>query len=298
MTYNIKNATFVIAFAALMMTIPFATGTVFADEIDANLDANCGFSTSALAGLDFGSFTADQDAATVGEQEVQLTPVPDTVASARVSVTVDDWFGVGTRASGTITLASAAVGDTVTIGTTDYDAIAGPTSGTNWDQRGDDIADAAELAAAIRGNEGTVYKVSTAGTNVVTVNTVSRGTAQNTVVLSEDTTGSTIITRDSAASTSTNVLNGAVDTPQLIMDGETTKFDMNVGSTASNTYNNLRSVITLGTAQEVLGGTNPAQNIFFALQIDPASATFSNLPYDGALTQEITVTVESACDGT
>jgi len=38
----------------------------FADEVDANLDASCGFTTANLASLDFGSFSPDDAAATVG----------------------------------------------------------------------------------------------------------------------------------------------------------------------------------------------------------------------------------------
>jgi len=211
---------------------------------------------------------------------------------------VADWKTIGTRANGTITLASANAADSVTVGSNTYDAVASATSGTDWDQRGDDIADAVELAAAIRATDSANFKVSTAGSAIVTVNTVARGTAQNTVVLSEDTSGARIVTADDANNAGTNVVNGAVNTPLTIMNGDTTKFDMLVGSTATDTYANKVSVIAVDSSQEVLGGTNPTQNIFFALMINPLSATFSNLPYDGAVTQEITVTVESACDRT
>jgi hypothetical protein len=268
--------------------MPFATGAVFAEDLDANLSATCGFSTSNIATVDFGTFSISDDADEVGEVEVQLAPVSGSSASARVSVTVADWFGAGTRATGTLTLSGMAVTETVVVGSETYTAVSEAPGANEFDISGDDISDAANLAAVIRATDAANFKVSTAGTNVVTIDSVERGTAGNSLTL----------TGDTGATASGATLAGASDTLQLIMDGETTKFDMNVGSTISDTYANKRSVITLETAQEVLGGTNPAENIFFALMIDPESATFSNLPYDGPLTQTITVTVESACDGT
>ncbi len=297
MTYKIKNATIVFAFAAVLLAWPMAASNVHADIVDANMNVECGFSTTNLAAVDFGNFVPTDTASTVGEEEIQLTG--NGASSARVFLTVEDWVTIGTRASGTITLLAADAADSVTVGTQTYDAVASATSGTDWDQRGDDAADAFELASVIRATDAANFKVSTGGTAVVTVNTVARGTAANGAVLSEDTTGSTIITRDSAGVTTENDMDGAVSTALSIMNGDTTKFDILVGGTTTDTYANKRSITTVGTAEEVLGGTTE-ENIFFALMIDPASATFAAaaLPYDGAVTQDITIAVDSACDGT
>lgn len=289
MTYNAKNSTIVFAFVAMMMAAPLSISNAFGDEIDANMDNTCGFDTSSLAGLDFGTFDpTDSESGNALEQEVQLTPVTDTSASARVQITVADWFGVGTRASGTLTMSSdIGAGIDVVLGSNTYSSISGATSGLNFQSDGNAVADAQELATAIRAADSTV-NVSTSGTNVVTIENIIRGTAGNSVTL----TGAVGVTA------SDTTLTTGDNTPQLIMDGETTKFDLNVGSTASDTYANKVAVVTLGSSQEVLGGTDPEQNIFIAMEIDPVTATFQNLPYDGPLTQEITITVETACDGT
>lgn len=291
MTYTKTNATFVIAFTALMMAMPFATGTVFAEEMDANLNAACGFTTTAAESVDFGTFAAADNAATVGEEDLVLPFVVGSTASARVQLTFADWFGTGTRAAGTVTLVGVADTETITIGTNAYTATTGASSGTSFNISGDDAADALELATRVRATDAATFKVSTAGTNVVSLVAQVRGTGGNALALAETVT-------DAGTVLSGATLAGASSTPQLIMDGETTKFTPSITGAVSNSYAAKTGITTLGTSQEVLGGTNPAANIDIALMIDPASATFSNLPYDGPLTQTITITVEAACDGT
>lgn len=292
------------AFAALLLVWPVAISQANAEEIDASMSSTCGFTLGNIGtGVNFGAFDSGDDAAAVGEVEVELDFVADSFGSARVFVTVADWKTVGTRATGTIELTGATdtSSDSVTIGGETYDAHATTTAANQFDISGSDVDDAVELAAAVRLTDAANFAVSTVGTNVVTVETIARGTAQNTgTVLSEDTTGARIVTKDSTGTTTSNDMDGAVDTALTIMNGDTTKFDMNVGSSITDTYANKRSVVAVDASQAVLGGTDPTKNIFFALMIDPASATFtaSSLPYDGAITQEITVTVEAACDGT
>jgi hypothetical protein len=288
MTLQKKNAIIVFAFTALMMAMPFATGTVFAEEMDANLNSVCGFTTSSAGSVNFGSFNADADAATVGEEDVVLPPLVGSTASARVQLTFADWFGTGTLATGTLTLLGMAATETVVVGSETYTAVSGAAGANEFDIDGNDIADATNLAAVIRATDAANFKVSTAGTAVVTIDSVVRGTAGNSLTL----------TGDTGATASGATLAGGSATPQLIMDGETTKFTTSIVAAQDTTYAAKTAITTLGTSQEVLGGTNPAANIHLALMIDPASATFSNLPYDGPLTQTITITVEAACDGT
>jgi hypothetical protein len=288
MTFTKTNATFVIAFTALMMAMPFATGTVFAEEMDASLNAACGFTTASAGSVDFGTFAATENAASVGEEDVVLPFVVGSTASARVQLTFADWFGTGTRAAGTLTLVSVAAAETVVVGTQTYTAVAGAPGALQFTIDGNDAADALSLATIIRSTDAATFKVSTAGTNVVSLVAQVRGTGGNALTL----------TGDTGATASDTTLTGASATPQLIMDGETTKFTPSIVSAQTTTYAAKTAITTLGTSQEVLGGTNPAANIHLALMIDPASATFSNLPYDGPLTQTITITVEAACDGT
>lgn len=291
MTYNNKNTSIVFAFAFLLMVMPFATGNAFAAEMDANINSLCGFTTTSAESINFGAFDPSQDAATVGEEDAEFPAVSGATASARVQVTFEDWFGTGTRATGSVTLVNVVDTETITVGTNAYTATTGASSGTSFNINGDDAADALELANQIRTTDAATFAVSTASTNTVTINAVTRGTAGNSLVL-EETAG------DVGTLLSGATLAGANDTPILIMDGETTKFTWSSSAAQSTTYAAKSAITTLGVSQEVLGGTDPAGSVHLALMIDPASAVFSNLPYDGAITQTITITVESACDGT
>jgi len=294
MTY--KTNTVVFAFAAMLMVMPLANSNAFGEEIDASLDADCGFTVTSAENINFGSFGAADNALAVGEEDAVFPSVLGTTASAIVSLSVADWFGTGTRATGTIELTGATVStDTVTVGSNTYLPVASTTSGLNFDNRGDDIADAKELAIAIRAQDSN-FNVSTSGTSTVSVEYKTRGTGGNTIELSE--VGTNIVTKDSGDVTTTNVVNGASSTPQKIMDGDTTKFTWDKTAAQNTSYLNKVGVITVGTPQEVMGSTVPGGNVHLAIMIDPASATFSNLPYDGPLTQAITITVNSACNGT
>ncbi len=294
---NKQNTIAVFAFAALLMAMPLATGNVYGEEMDANLNASCGFSTANAENINFGSFSSTDVAATVGEEDAVFGAIAGSTASARVSVTVGDWYGTGTRATGTITLSSVSATDTVTVGTNTYTAVAGSASTLQFSIDGTDAADATALASIIRSTDSSNFNVSTGGSSTVDVQYIPRGTAGNSVVLSE--TGDGMVTKDSTSAIAT-ALSGASDTVQKIMAGDTTKFTWSSTATQDTTYANKVAVTTVSTAQEILGGTDPNGSLYLAIMIDPSSATFetANLPYDGALTQLITITVESACDGT
>jgi hypothetical protein len=301
MTYNTKNATIVIAFAAVLLAWPMAAQNAFAgDIVDANMNAECGFSTTNLASLDFGNFVpTDSESGNALEQEIQLDQ--NGASSARVLITIEDWVTIGTRASGEIEILGApTLDDEVVVGAKTYLAKTTGATGQQFDIGATNAETALNLATAIRTEDAANFKVSTAGTAIVTVNTVARGTALNTgTVLSEDTAGARIETRDSGDVTTTNDMDGAVDTALTIMDGDTTKYSILVGSTATSAYGAKVPILTVGAAQEALGGTTE-ENIYLALEIDPATATFNAaaLPYDGAITQDITIAVDAACDGT
>lgn len=288
MTYNTKNTTFVFAFAALMMVMPLTTGIAFAEEMDASLNAACGFTTTSAGSINFGSFDAGDSASTVGEEDAVFPAVVGATTSARVQVSFADWFGIGTRAGGSLTLVNVADTETVAIGSQTYTATTSASSGTNFNINGNDAADALELADRVRATDSANIRVSTTGTNILTLQAENRGTGGNSLTLTESVAD---------AGTVLTAFSGAVDTPQLVMDGETTKFTWDADSAQTTTYAAKSAITTLGTSQEVLGGTDPAGSVFLALMIDPTSAVFG-ASYDGPITQTITITVESACDGT
>jgi len=302
MTYKIRNISIVFAFAALMLAMPLATPNAQAETVDANLGGICGFTTTNLESADFGTFTRIQSEDTTDfEEAITLTAGASNTASARVLITVADWFTTGTGATGTIQITDnglTADTDSVTVGAKTYLAKTTGASGDEFDIGANAVATAQNLATAIRASDSANYRLSTGGTDTITLETVAKN--DNNDVLSENTGGARIETKDSAASTGTNVLNGAVSTPVLIIDGENTKFAFSASSSPTGAYSSKVSTVTLGTAQEVLGGTVPANNVFMTIEIDPDSATYNGaaLPYIGPITQLITISVESACDGT
>jgi len=302
MTYNIKNITIVFAFAALMLAMPLATPNVQAETVDANLGGLCGFTTSGIESLDFGTFTrTDSESGDGLEEVITLGAIGTNTMSTRVSITVADWFTTGTGATGTIQITDnglTADSDTVTVGAKTYTAKTSGATGTQFDIGANAVETAKNLATAIRTQDAANYRVSTGGTDIISLETVAKN--DNDDVLSENTSGAKIETKDGSASTSTNVLNGGTSTPTLIIDGETTKFAFSKTSSPTGAYSGKVSTVTLGSPQEVLGSTTPANGIFMAIEIDPATATFNAaaLPYTGPITQLITITVEAACDGT
>lgn len=300
MTYKIKNITIVFAFAAMMLAMPLAIPNAQAETVDANLGGVCGFTTTALESADFGTFTRLQSEDTTDfEEAITLTAGASNTMSARVLVTVADWFTTGTGATGTAEfLLQPEVDDELVVGAKTYLAKAGGAAGDQYNIGANIVETALNAATAIRASDSANYRLSTAGTATISFETVAKN--DNNDVLSEDTGGVRIETKDSTASTVNNILSGAVSTPVLIIDGENTKFAFSSASSPSGAYSAKVATVTLGTAQEVLGGTVPANAVFMTIEIDPDSATYNAaaLPYVGPITQLITVSVESACDGT
>lgn len=302
MTYKIRNISIVFAFAALMLAMPLATPNAQAETVDANMGGVCGFTTTALESADFGTFTKLQSEDTTDfEEAITLTAGASNTMSARVLVTVADWFTTGTGAKGTIEITDnglTADTDSVTVGAKTYLAKTTGAAGDQFNIGANAVATAQNLATAIRASDAANYRLSTGGTAIISLETVAKN--DNNDALSENTAGARIVTKDGSAVTTSNVLNGAVGTPVLIIDGENTKFAFSASSSPTGSYASKVSTVTLGTAQEVLGGTVPANNVFMTIEIDPDAATFNAaaLPYVGPITQLITVSVESACDGT
>jgi hypothetical protein len=302
MTYKIRNISIVFAFAALMLAMPLATPNAQAETVDASLGGICGFTTTNLDSADFGTFVrTDSESGNGLEESITLTAGATNTASARVLVTVADWFTTGTGAKGTIQITDnglTADTDSVTVGAKTYLAKATGAAGDQFNIGANAVATAQNLATAIRASDAATYRLSTGGTDTISLETVAK--FDNNDPLSENTAGARIVTKDAGAVTTSNVLNGAVDTAVLIIDGENTKFAFSASADPTGSYSSKVSTVTLETAQEVLGGTVPANNVFMTIEIDPATATYNAaaLPYIGPITQLITISVESACDGT
>lgn len=89
------------------------------------------------------------------------------------------------QASGTITCASVAADDTVTIGKTTLTAKASPASEDEFDQSGTDTADGADLAAVINAHSVlSKFVYATASAGVVTVTAHQAGSVGNHIALS------------------------------------------------------------------------------------------------------------------
>ncbi len=265
-TNTTKNTSIVIAFAAILLVMPLANSNVYGDTVITNVDETCGFSVGSL-----GTFgTISRGAATITEQSVTFTPTGGSTGSGVISVTASDWMGDGTRASGTIELVSVASGETIVIHGTTYTAA--DTEGTaTFTFGGTDIEDAASLARVINAGTDTAnVRAYTSGTNIVTVEAETRGTAGNAFALVETVT-------DAGTVLSGATLTGGGSDVKSHIPAETTKFSM-VGSDGTSTgiaYATKIAMPTDGTStpQEMLGGIDTTKNVNLSLEFSTAYIT-------------------------
>ncbi len=117
-------------------------------------------------------------------------------------------------ASGTLTLASVAADETAVIGGVTFTAKASPSGEAQFDQSGDDTADAASLAAKINAHS-TLSKVVSASSalGVVTITALQKGIIGNFITI----VGDTGIT--ASAATLANGTGGAQDAAETIGRG-------------------------------------------------------------------------------
>jgi phage tail sheath gpL-like len=102
----------------------------------------------------------------------------------RAIIDVQTGSAAPVAASGTVTCASVAVNDTVTIGNVTFTAKASPASETEFSQAGSDTADGASLAAKINAHSTLQYAVSaSAASGVVTITCKQKGVIGNCVGL-------------------------------------------------------------------------------------------------------------------
>lgn len=261
-----KNATFVFAFAAMMMAMPLATSNAFGDTVISNVSESCGFTISPAAS--FGAIT--RGAATITEQSVVFTPTGGSTGTGQISVLATDWKGLGDRSSGTLTVVSVGDTETVTINSVVYTAGATENSGTRvFTFAGTDIEDAASIARVINAGSDTAnVRAYTSGTNVITIEAETRGAAGNFGLATTSGTSSV-----SAA----NLAGGGANIATHIQ-GEITKFNMVADDGTSTGQNYATKSKSMPTAaitipQEMLGGIDTTKNVNLSMEFSTAFIT-------------------------
>ena len=279
---NLKQTTFVFAFAALLFVMPLATPNAVATEGQANLLATCGFDIPPAI-IDMGTLIAGSDGS-----EVEVTLIHAGSGSTYLEVVPLDWFGTGVNSTGTIIINSPVDGDIVSIGDTHYEAN-GSGSNVNFAigsgaTANDDTA--TNLAAAINGETATTNITATFSGNEVYVEYGTPSTAGD-VDFDATTNGSGIIVSGST-------LTGGTD-PEVHLDASVTKYDyVNNGATALVTSDYTADKVSVGASSnthEVFATSDPDHNVVIQFQLS-ADGTLLNMPYSGALTQDLTFTYD------
>ena len=127
---------------------------------------------------------------------------------------------VDPRATGTVTLATAVAGNTVTVNGLVYTGVVGvPANYTQFSVDTSDTAAAASLAAAINTREanGNYAVTATAALGVVTVKAVADGTAGNAITLAKVGTPVTVSGATLANGTATGGITSSSTTNQVIL---------------------------------------------------------------------------------
>lgn len=297
MTYTKRNLSLVIAIGAIMAFIPLASNpNAFAEtsETTAVIVGSCGYNvpvSAAFATITPGTTT------TLAVTFADWTVVADKNGSSRILIEAEDWDGLGDRAEGTITITTIAEDQVVVVNTVTYTAKDAPGAAPEFQSTtGATTAQVAEsLAAAIRTDP--LIRSSSANTNVVTVQAETRGNglslAQNDYILTSTGTSVALLPADGS-------LGGGGGNVAQHLPAENTRYDITTDNTApSTTYSTMSAFKTEALADvtplEIIGGTDVTNPLKVSLAIDVTTA-LTNLPYEGQITQGITVTI--TCNGT
>ena len=294
MTYNIKNMSFVFVFAAMLMAMPFATGTAFAETTTALIAGSCGYnvpSTLAFATITPGTTT------TLSASFTDWSVVTDKNGSSRILVEGSEWVGLGDRAQAKITITQIDEDENVVVRGVTYLAKDTPVGATEFQSTtgATAIQSAESLASKIRANDS-LLRLSTGGTNVVTIQAETAGNALTQNDYTFTSTGTTVTLDPSDNSFGGGALN--VDTHLV---AENTHYDITTdGSAADTTYATMSAFKTAVDAavapQEMIGGTDVNFPLKVNLAIKVDAGALINLPYEGTITQTLTFTI--TCDGT
>ncbi len=271
---NLKQTTFVFAFAALLFVMPLATPNAVATEGQANLLATCGFDIPPAI-IDMGTLIAGSDGS-----EVEVTLIHAGSGSTYLEVVPLDWFGTGVSSTGTITIVSQPVGtvDNTTVGGIEYNA------GFSYILGADTTETATNFAAAI--DADTDFTATSSGNEVYVV--------YNTPGIAGDLIVFTTISPSAITLTGSGTLENGAD-PEVHLDASVTKYDyVNNGDTALATSDYTADKATVGASSnthEVFATSDPDHNVVIQFQLS-ADGTLLNMPYSGALTQDLTFTYD------
>jgi hypothetical protein len=284
MTHKTKSIPFVFAFAVVMLAWPMTSQNAGADG-DATITAECGFTTP--SDINLGTIAIGADSTEV------LTTIPMTgTVTGTLELQATDWTGVGTSATGSITLVGLVDGQTITIDDTVFTADDSGTPGAGeFDISGTDAAAATDLAAEIATEETDVTATVPTGTNVVLISYNTLGTAGNSIVLTESADDGTVTLFPADGS-----LDGAEASGIVHMQAEAIKYAITTDGTT-----NAETDYTAGKAATGVDGqvfvlttnSDPEESVRLYLQAS-GDGTLENLPYSGAL--ESTFAFGSTCN--
>lgn len=273
-----KSTIFV--FVALLMALPLTSSNTYGDG-DANLDPSCGVTT---ADIDMGSFSAGADGT-----EIESSWVTGGAVAGTLEVTAGDWLGVGTLATGTVTLGGPIATETITLNGVSYTGVNGaPTDNTEFTADSTDAVAASTLASSINADTrtGTTDDISAESTgNVVIIRAATLGTGGNAITMAEAVTDARTVL-DGAT------LSGAEAPGITHMESIATRYAITTdGSSSTGAAYSAKTPFAADTVLHVLTtSVDPGQNTRISLQVS-GIGTLINLPYSGALTQTLTFTV-------
>ncbi|BDQ31194.1 hypothetical protein NZNM25_01960 [Nitrosopumilus zosterae] len=284
MTHKTKSILFVFAFAAIMLAWPMTSQNAGADG-DATITAECGFTTP--SDINLGTIAIGVDSTEV------LTTIPMTgTVTGTLELQATDWTGVGTSATGSITLVGVTDGETVEVNSNTYTAETTlPLDAGEFDVTGTDAAAATSLASVINSEDAAITATVPTSTNVILLSVDALGTAGNAVTLTESVsnTGTTVFPTDGS-------FDGAEASGVVHMQAEAIKYAITTDGTtnAGTDYTTGKAATGVDSQVFVLTtNTDPEESVRLYLQAS-GDGTLENLPYSGAL--ESTFAFGSTCN--
>ena len=271
MTYNIKNTTIVIAFAAMLLAMPLATQN--AQAVDLVIEGSCGITiTGGSAGIDMGSIQPDAESA-----EIDVIVQTDGTQTGTFEINAADWISSGTTATGYITIGASQVDDTssVTINGEAFLATAATQDANNFIS-GDAATSATNLATAINAN-GSVDVTAVDTEDIVLLRSDTAGTAAEYSMSSAD--GNMVV----GAAT----LAGATNSGAVIMQAELTKYDVtNTGTVPiSSTYASKTALLAAGVNDIIVPLIDVTEDVDLQFQV---LGTLDDPDFFGTVTQVLT----------
>ena len=271
MTYNTKNTTIVIAFAAILLAMPFATQN--AQAVDLVIEGSCGITVvGGSGGIDLGSLAPNAESI-----EFDVIVTTDGTQVGTFEIEAADWISSGTTSTGYITIGASQVDDTssVTINGEAFLATAATQDANNFIS-GDAATSATNLATAINAN-GSVDVTAVDTEDIVLLRSDTAGTAAEYSMSSAD--GNMVV----GAAT----LAGATNSGAVIMQAELTKYDVtNTGTVPiSSTYASKTALLAAGVNDIIVPLIDVTEDVDLQFQV---LGTLDDPDFFGTVTQVLT----------